>query len=121
MKFYDYGKMAATFLNTMKDIAVRVVAKEEARQKAKDYFPEIEDKYIAQLEAYKIMPDEELFEIMDVRINIPPEDLPGRPLSRVRCDLCGEFVQDMREIKTAGVVYCKACADGGISSCYFAF
>jgi len=113
MKFFDYGKMAATFVNTVKDVAVRVAAREEARQKAKNYFPETEDKYKAQLEAYKIMPDGELFEIMDVKVNIPAEDLPGRPSGRVKCSLCSEFVQDMREIRIDGNIYCKACAEGG--------
>ena len=60
MKFTDYGKMAATFVNLKTGRAVRVVAKEESREKAKKYFPDIEDKYKAQLEAYKVMSDKEL-------------------------------------------------------------
>ena len=95
MKFMDYGKMAATFLNTLTGKAVRVYAKEESRQKAKEYFPEIENKYAAQLEAYKVMSDEELFSVMDVAVNIAPQDMPGRPMGRVQCDSCGEHVQDL--------------------------
>src|SRR3990172_6319956 len=53
MKFMDYGKMAATFLNLRTGKAIRVVAREESRDKAKTHFPSIEDKYRAQLEAYK--------------------------------------------------------------------
>src|SRR5664279_4665653 len=52
MKFMDYGKMAATYVNLKTGKAVRVIAKEESRQTAKEYFPEIENKYAAQLEAY---------------------------------------------------------------------
>src|SRR3990172_1750480 len=63
MKFMDYGKMAVTFLNLKTDYAVRVIAKESAKQRAKDYFPDIEDKYAAQLEAYKLMPNDELFDV----------------------------------------------------------
>lgn len=113
MKFMDYGKMAATFVNLKIGKAVRVLAKEDARDKAKKYFPDIEDKYKAQLEAYKIMPDDELFEFMDVRVNIKPEDMPGRPLKRVACDVCGEFVQDMRDVLKDGKTLCKPCAFGG--------
>lgn len=113
MKFMDYGKMAATFVNLKTGKAVRVIAKEEAREKAKEIFPEIEDKYAAQLEAYKIMPDDELFDIMPVRVNIKPEDMPGRPLRRVRCGICGEYVQDMREVYRDEKALCKPCADGG--------
>jgi formylmethanofuran dehydrogenase subunit E len=51
MRFMDYGKMAATFVNLASGRAVRVVAKEGARQKAREYVPGIEDKYQCQLEA----------------------------------------------------------------------
>ena len=99
MRFIDYGKMAATFVNLASGEAVRVVAREEAREKAKEYFPESENKYDCQLEAYKVMPDEELFYDEAVTVHIEPQDMPGRPLSRVQCALCGESVQDMREIR----------------------
>lgn len=113
MKFMDYGKMAATFVNLKTGKAVRVVAKEEAREKAKEYFPQIENKYTAQLEAYKIMSDDELFDIMDVKVEIKPEDMPGRPLKRVKCNVCGEYVQDMREVYRDKKALCRPCADGG--------
>jgi formylmethanofuran dehydrogenase subunit E len=116
MKFMDYGKMAATFVNLKTGRAVRVIAKEEARDKAKEYFPEIEDKYKAQLEAYKIMSDNDLFDIMDVKVDIKPEDMPGRPLRRIRCDSCGEYVQDIREVYRDGRILCKPCAVGGYYS-----
>lgn len=113
MKFMDYGKMAATFVNLKTGKAVRVIAREEIREKAKKFFPQIEDKYKAQIEAYKIMSDDELFEIMDVKVEIKPEDMPGRPLRRVKCDICGEYVHDMREVRRDGRILCKPCADGG--------
>jgi formylmethanofuran dehydrogenase subunit E len=113
MKFMDYGKMAATFLNLDTGKAVRVVAKEESRRMAKEYFPEIENKYEAQLEAYKIMPDNDLFDVMEVHVKVKPEDMPGRPLRRIRCDTCGEHVQDMREVHRDGKVLCRPCASAG--------
>jgi len=39
-----------------------------------------------QLEAYKIMPEEDLFDVMEVTIAVKTEDMPGRPLNRIRCD-----------------------------------
>lgn len=113
MKFMDYGKMAATFVNLKTGRAVRVIAKEESRQKAKEYFPGIENKYEAQLEAYKIMQDEGLFDLREVQVKLGPEDMPGRPLRRVKCASCGEYVQDMREVYRDGKVLCKPCADSG--------
>jgi formylmethanofuran dehydrogenase subunit E len=109
LKFMDYGKMAATFLNLSTGRAVRVYAKEESREKAKDLFPEIEDKYAAQVEAYKVMPDTELFDTFEVEVTLREEDMPGRPLRRVKCDRCGEHVQDMREIVREGTVLCRSC------------
>ncbi len=113
MRFMDYGKMASTFVNLETGKAIRVIAREEAREKAKEYFPEIEDKYKCQLEAYKVMSDEELFYHQDVEISIPPQDMPGRPLSRVKCELCGEYVQDVRELMNKGRTLCKPCDRGG--------
>jgi formylmethanofuran dehydrogenase subunit E len=113
MRFMDYGKMAATFVNLSTGKAVRVIAKEEARERARELFPDIEDKYRAQLEAYKVMRDDKLFETMPVIVRLRPEDMPGRPLRRVRCELCGEYVQDMREVIKNGKVLCRPCAEGG--------
>ncbi len=113
MKFMDYGKMAATFLNLRTGRAVRVAAKEESRWTAVDLFSAIGNKYAAQIEAYKIMPDENLFAVMEVTVKINPEDRPGRPLRRIKCDSCGECVQDMREVYREGKVLCRSCAGSG--------
>jgi formylmethanofuran dehydrogenase subunit E len=113
MKFLDYGKMAATFLNTKTGKAVRIIAREDSRLKAKELFPDIENKYAAQLEAYRVMSDDELFDIMEVRVKVRPEDMPGRPLRRVQCDSCGEHIQDMREVYHDGRILCVPCAEGG--------
>jgi formylmethanofuran dehydrogenase subunit E len=113
MKFLDYGKMAATFLNLKTGKAMRIIAREDSREKAKEFFPEIANKYAAQLEAYKVMPDEELFDVMEVIIKVAPQDMPGRPMRRVQCDSCGEHVQDMRDIYQDDKVLCRPCAEGG--------
>jgi len=112
MKFLDYGKMAATFVNLENGKAVRLIAREETRERARELFPDIEDRYEAQIQTYLIMPSEELFDVMPVRVNIPPEDMPGRPMRRIQCSRCGEYVQDIREIYRGEEILCKACADG---------
>jgi formylmethanofuran dehydrogenase subunit E len=112
MKFMDYGKMAATFVNLEAGRSVRVIAREDSREKAKGMFPDIENKYHAQLEAYKVMDDAELFDFMEVIVRPSPEDMPGRPLRRVKCEQCGEHVQDMRDVTVDGRTLCKACAVG---------
>src|SRR5512134_427647 len=89
MKFMDFGKMAATFVNLEEGTAIRVLAREESRQMAKALFPHMENRYAGQLQAYRIMDDEDLFDVMPVEVQLHPEDLPGRPHTRVRCDGCG--------------------------------
>lgn len=112
LKLLDYGKMAVTFANLKTGEAVRVLAREESKETAKNYFPEIEDKYERQTAAYKVMPDSELFTYVPVSVTIPEEDMPGRPLRRVQCDRCGEFVQDSREVHENNTMLCRACARG---------
>ncbi len=113
MKFMDYGKMAATFLNLHTGRAVRVVAREDSRNSAKVLFPDIENRYVAQLEAYKVMSDEELFNAIEVQVDLKMQDMPGRPVRRVQCCRCGEWVQDMREIYKDKEVFCRPCSAGG--------
>ena len=109
MKFMDYGKMAATFANLETGEALRVVAKEEAREKAMEYFPDIQDKYACQTEAYRVMPDEELFYSEPVRIKIPEDEMPGARPGRARCERCGEWFYLRKGHCTH---LCRACRKG---------
>src|ERR1051325_7264746 len=44
LKFRDFGKVAATFCDLQEDRAVRVVARESARQSASEMYPDIQNK-----------------------------------------------------------------------------
>ncbi len=112
LKWLDYGIMAATFVNLKTDRAVRITALEESRELARNYCPEIEDKYQQQLQAYRIMPEEELFRMQRVQVEVPRQDLPGRPLRRVQCQSCQDWVQDCREVEQDGRTLCRPCATG---------
>jgi len=110
LKFLDYGKVAATFLDLETRRAVRVLARDDSRSKAKSMFPEIAEEPKRQIEAYKVMDEAELFVVENVEVNLAPEDLPGRPHSRVSCDACGEGINDGRERRIEGHTLCKNCA-----------
>jgi formylmethanofuran dehydrogenase subunit E len=110
LKYHDYGKLASTFLNLQTGEAVRVVALDEAREAANHAFPEIENKYQRQLQAYKMLPDEALFKTERVKVQVPVEDQPGRPVARVICEVCGEGINDRREVVRDGRTLCRACA-----------
>lgn len=112
LKFVDYGKVAATFLNVESGEAVRVVAREESRALADARFPLIESKKERQLLAYREAEDAELFKIERVRVELGEMDLPGSPRSRVKCGGCGEGVNDGRQVcaDDSPAVLCRACA-----------
>ena len=110
LRWLDFGVMAATFVNLESNRAVRVIAREEARALSESYCPEIMDKYQRQLEAYKVMPLDELFVFQEVRVQLKDCDMPGRPLRRVQCGQCGEWVQDCRELERDGQTLCRSCA-----------
>lgn len=112
LKYLDYGKVAATFVDLEAHHAVRVVARDDSRGKAKSMFPSLADPYRQQLEAYKVMDDQELFTLQPVRVKLKPEDLPGRPRCRVVCEQCDEAVSDGREQRTNGHILCRNCAGG---------
>jgi formylmethanofuran dehydrogenase subunit E len=116
LKYYDYGKLAATFLNTKTGDAVRVVALDTSREAADAAFPEIENRYARQLNAYKRLADDDLFTVQRVKVELGEQDQPGRPVSRVRCEGCGEGVNDRREVVRDGRTLCRACADGAYYS-----
>ncbi len=112
LKYLDYGKMAASFLNTSTGHAVRVLARDDARERAWSYAPAGVSKKEAQLEAYKKMPEEDLFAINHVSLELPEQDLPGHPLDRVTCEKCGEGINDRREVRQGEYILCRACAGG---------
>jgi formylmethanofuran dehydrogenase subunit E len=110
LKFVDYGKVAATFVDLETQRAVRVVAREDSRARAKQMFPDLGNESKQQLEAYKVMADSDLFVVQVVRVALKPEDLPGRPRSRVACEACGEGINDGRERAVKDRVLCRSCA-----------
>jgi len=110
LKFLDYGKVAATFVDLETGRAVRVAAREDARAKAKAMFPAMSDASRAQLEAYKVMENDDLFDLRAVRVKLKPEDMPGHPRSRVTCAQCGEGVNDGRELRLGDRILCRSCA-----------
>jgi formylmethanofuran dehydrogenase subunit E len=114
LKFFDYGKVAATFLHTGTRQAFRIVAYDSARKLADERFAALAEKKERQLRAYKEADFAELFKVAPVEVAYGKFDEPGRPLSRVTCIRCGEGVNDGREDKLpSGEVLCKPCAIGG--------
>jgi len=113
LKYVDYGKVAATFLNTETKRAVRIVALESSRALADERFSDIADKRQRQFRAYSEATDEELFKTEIVSIELKDMDAPGSPRSRVNCSVCDEGINDGREIRAEdGSIFCRGCHCG---------
>jgi len=111
LKFRDFGKVAATFCDLESGRAVRVIARESSKQKAREMYPEIADKNQQQMRAYRDMADEDLFAHQWVRVRVEPQDLPGFKGPRVVCAECGEGINFKREVvREDGSTLCRACA-----------
>ncbi len=110
LKFRDWGKMAATFVDLASGRAIRVVALEDSRELAERHYPHLDTKTRRQMQAYRELPDPQLFREEWVRVAIDPTDLPGRSGDRVVCPRCGEGVSFGRIVLVEGERLCLSCA-----------
>jgi formylmethanofuran dehydrogenase subunit E len=110
LKFRDWGKMAATFVDVETGKAVRVVARESSKELARTLHPEIADKNKQQMLAYREMTDAQMFHTQWVHVELPAEEFPGYKGERVICERCGEGINFRREVRRGGKVLCRACA-----------
>jgi formylmethanofuran dehydrogenase subunit E len=114
LKFRDWGKMAATFVDVDPDQtvrkAVRIAAKESSKDRARELHPELENKNQQQMAAYRELADEELFAWQWVGVELPPQEFPGYKAARVTCAACGEGINFGREVRRGEQVLCRACS-----------
>lgn len=113
MRIEDYGKVATVFVDVVTGQAVRIAPALDVRQKAYAYAPGESRRYFAQMQAYQVMPDEEMFTVAPVLLNLPLDHIISRPGVRVNCELCGEEIMNEREIQRDGLTLCQSCAHGG--------
>lgn len=112
MRLMDYGKVAATFVDTETGYAIRIAPNPESRHLAAVYAPNERSRWHTMLQAYQIMPVDDLLCWREVRLSVDMQALISRPGVRVNCALCGEEILNEREIVVDGRAVCRACADG---------
>ena len=110
LKFRDWGKVAATFVDLASQRAVRVCARESSKMLARQMHPEIENKNQQQMLAYREISNDNLFTVQWVKVSLPPEELPGYKGERIVCEQCGEGINFQREVRRDGEILCRACA-----------
>ena len=113
MRLMDYGKVAATFVDTQTGRAVRIWPHPKAREQAACCVPNTPSRWHAQLEAYQMMPTSELLCAAEVQMNLSLQALISHPGVRQLCTICGEEILNEREIIINNQIVCKSCADGG--------
>jgi formylmethanofuran dehydrogenase subunit E len=120
IKFRDWGKMAATFVDLSAPLApqgdtpvykaIRIAALESSRQRARDLYPQIENKNQQQMLAYRELPNADIFSEQWVSVPIHPRELPGYKSARITCEVCGEGINYDREVRRDGRSLCEGCA-----------
>jgi formylmethanofuran dehydrogenase subunit E len=110
LRLIDHGKIAATFVDTVTDQSVRIVPKRSARLSARKYMPNAQSRWHTQLEAYQIMPPDELFDVHRVELTLSLDQLLSKPGKQAICDRCGEEIINEREVLQDGQTVCRACA-----------
>ena len=111
LKFRDWGKMAATFVDLASGHAVRIAARESSKARARELYPEMENKNQQQMRAYREMPDADLFTEEWVRVELEPKEFPGYKGERICCGLCGEGINYDRFVRREGQAFCHGCAE----------
>ena len=120
IKFRDWGKMAATFVDLGAPLSreseapaykgVRIAALESSKQRARELYPQLENKNQQQMFAYREMSDEDLFGEEWVRVTIHAREMPGYKSARISCAECGEGINYDRELLRDGRTLCAGCA-----------
>jgi formylmethanofuran dehydrogenase subunit E len=113
LRVMDYGKVAATLVDTVDGRAVRLAPHPQARERAAAYAPEAAGRWQAYLAGYQLVPDHELFQVRPVQLTKSLAEILSMPDKRVVCDHCGEEIINQREIIQDNQTLCVSCAGDG--------
>lgn len=101
LKWYDYGIMSATFYDMRSKVAIRI------SQPQTNHCP----KGVDPIKFFEAIPDEKLFNVDMVELpGLNASDLPGKHTHGIACEVCGELINNRREVHIDGHVLCKRCA-----------
>jgi len=110
LQILDFGKVAATFIDTDTGDSVRIVPSVHARALAGEFAPHARNHWKTMLQGYQIMPVDILFTVSYVQLNVPLEQVLSRPGKKTVCEMCGEEIINGREVINEKVILCRACA-----------
>ena len=117
MRLIDFGKTAAIFVDTTTEDAVRITPHPESRAAAAKWLPQTASHWEAMLEAYQVLPVEDLFCWQPVQLTLDLAALISQHGLRVNCAICGEEIINQRELIVDGQPVCRACAGEAYYRC----
>ena len=110
LRVVDFGKVAATLIDTINGRSIRLAPSSNARDEAIEAVPNAESPWHAYLEAYQFIPDKNLFSIREVQLTRSISDILSKPDARATCQVCGEEIMNGREIIRENLTLCRSCA-----------
>ena len=112
LRLMDYGRVAATFVDTRTGRAVRVWPQTDLRERVRAARPPEQKRYQAYLDAYRSWPDARLLAAREVTLNFDLDGLLSRHGQREVCSGCGEEIINERWVRRGERVLCPACLSG---------
>ncbi|GMQ79379.1 MAG: FmdE family protein [Anaerolineae bacterium] len=110
LRVVDHGKVAATLIDTLDGRSIRTSPSPRARAIAISLNPVAESPWHAYLDAYKLMPDQDLITIREVHLTRNVSDILSKPEARAVCQICNEEIINEREIVQENLILCRSCA-----------
>jgi formylmethanofuran dehydrogenase subunit E len=108
--------VAATFVDTQRERAIRIRPMRSARQAAPRYAPNESTRWHTYLAAYQVMPTDALLEWEAVQMTVDMHAIVSKASARCVCAVCGEEIINGREVIRDEQSLCGACA--GVNSYY---
>ena len=112
LRIVDYGKVAATFIDTKTETAVRIAPHPLCRERALAAAPEAPNRWQGYLLGYQRLDFPDLLVYEAVRLKDDLRKLISRAGRRANCALCGEEIINEREVQVGTRLLCRSCADG---------
>jgi len=97
LRVLDFGKVAATFVDTRSDTVLRMHPHPRARERARGFAPEARNRWEGYLIGYQRMAVEELLVSQPVTLSQPIAQLLSKPSARAICQACGEEIINTSE------------------------
>lgn len=113
LRILDFGKVAATFIDTYTESAFRLAPKPESRSLALKYILGVRTHWEAMLKGYQVIPQDDLFKVQAVKLEVHLAEIISKPGRKSACMQCGEEIINGREVLSRDVILCRACAGDG--------